>query len=192
MVAHLKRNDSPVLFRRVGHDVREISIHRKQNRVYFLRFCNDESIWRLQRAEHPSDARPHRPRLEALEQLCWRCSGRPGTARPSDDGLKFSQFPRIVQARGNLVAGEIGKFSQNVCGSFARGQVPQDESGRYPGPLNPRLSAKDLRVAHDVLFPLHGHTTILSPFPNNGKSQASRVCRERGGCTSIYRFAVDC
>ena len=44
---------------------------------------------------------------------------RAGTARPSDNGLKFSQFTRIVQARGNLLAGEVGKLSQNVRGSFA-------------------------------------------------------------------------
>jgi hypothetical protein len=90
---------------------------------------------------------------------------------PSDDGLKLSQFARIVQACGNLLACEIGKLSQNLRGSFASGQVTQHEAHGNACSRNPRFSTENFRVAHDVLFPLHGHAPILSPFPGNRKSQ---------------------
>ena len=90
---------------------------------------------------------------------------------PSDDGLKLSQFARIVQACGNLLACEIGKLSQNLRGSFASGQVTQHEAHGNACSRNPRFSTENFRVAHDVLFPWHGHAPILSPFPGNRKSQ---------------------
>src|SRR5258708_10488696 len=44
-------------------------------------------------------------------------------AGPSDDGLKFGHFTCIVEARSNLLAGEIGELNQKSRGSFARAQV---------------------------------------------------------------------
>src|SRR5260370_33957026 len=102
-----------------------------------------------------------------FKRLCWRYHGRPGTARPSDNGLKVSQFTRIVQARGNLLASQIGEVSQNLRRSLACGQVTQYEADGNPCSLDPRFSPGDFWVAHDVLFPLHGHAPILSPFPCN-------------------------
>src|SRR5260370_40622550 len=93
-------------------------------------------------------------------------------AGPSDDGLKFGQFTRIVEARGNLLAGEIGKLSQNVRASFARGEVTKHQADGNTGSLDARFSTEDFRVAHDVLFPWHQHAPILSPFPCNGKRRA--------------------
>ena len=60
----------------------------------------------------------------------WRDTGRPRTARPSDDGLKFSQFAGIVQTCGDLIAGEIREFRDNVFSCLASGQVSEHKAYR--------------------------------------------------------------
>src|SRR5713226_7885622 len=92
-------------------------------------------------------------------------------ARPSDDSLKFSQLAGIVQARCDLLAREIRKLSDNVLGGFASRQVPQHNADGNPCPLQPRLAAKDFRVAYDVVFPCHRHGLILARFHGKGKSR---------------------
>src|SRR5260370_1674417 len=86
-------------------------------------------------------------------------------AGPSDDGLKFGQFTCIVEARSNLLAGEIGKLSQNVRASFARGQVTQHQAYGNTGSLGARFSTRDSRTAHHVRRPVHPPAPILPPFP---------------------------
>src|SRR5260370_41280774 len=111
-------------------------------------------------------------------------------AGPSDDGLKFGQFTCIVEARSNLLAGEIGKLSQNVRGSFARGQVTQHQADGNTGSLDARFSTEDFRVAHDVLFPWHRHAPILSPFPGNGKRRAVGEALNRGAARFRVSFYI--
>lgn len=49
-----------------------------------------------------------------------RCSGRPETARPSDNRFKFSEFTCVIQARRDLLPTEVVKFRNNVRGRLAR------------------------------------------------------------------------
>src|SRR5208283_3160282 len=112
----------------------------------------------------PGGGKHGRPQLEVFEWLCWKCSDRPGTARPSDDSLKFRQLARIIEASGNLLARKVRKLRQNVRGSLARRQVTQHQPDGNARPLNPRLASQDFGVADDVLLPFHAHTPILTPF----------------------------
>jgi len=72
----------------------------------------------------------HNSLLVSFGQWSSRHTGRPRTAGPSEDGLKFGQFARTVQACGDLVAREIEKFRNNVFSAFAGGQVAEHKADR--------------------------------------------------------------
>ena len=102
-----------------------------------------------------------------------RRGGQPGTAGPSDDGLKFGQFASIVQTCGDLVACEIGKFRDNVFSGFASGQVPEHKSYRNTCSLEAWFATQNLWVACDVVFPANWHGLILTRSYSKGKAGKS-------------------
>src|SRR6267143_1386994 len=58
----------------------------------------------------------------------------------------------------------------DVRGSLARRQMTQHQPDGNACSLDPWLPAEDFPVAHDVLFPWHGHAPILPPFPATAKA----------------------
>src|SRR5437588_6217157 len=82
----------------------------------------------IPQVKHPSTAEPHDTLLVSFGRWSSGHSDRPRTSGPSDDGLKFGQFARIIQACGDLVACEIGKFRDNVFSCFASCQVPEHKA----------------------------------------------------------------
>src|ERR1700746_1064947 len=78
--------------------------------------------------KHPSTAEPHDSLPVSFGRWSSGHCDRPRTSRPSDDSLKFGQFARIIQACGDLVAREIGKFRDNVFSCFASCQVPEHKA----------------------------------------------------------------
>jgi hypothetical protein len=80
-------------------------------------------------------------------------NGRPKTARPSNDSLKLGKFAGVVQARSDLIARQVWKFSNDFIGGFASGQVPEHETNGNTCPLQTWFATKDLWIACDVVFP---------------------------------------
>src|SRR5579863_2693696 len=111
-------------------------------------------------------------------------------AGPSDDGLLFSKFARVVEARGNLLPGEVGEFSDDILCSLARGQMPQNKTDGDTSSLYARLAAQDFRVAHYVLLPCDEHMPILR-FAGSCSQSRSRMLNGRSGGNARPR-ATNC
>src|SRR6266480_612815 len=106
----------------------------------------------IPQVKHPSTAEPHDSLLVSFGRWSSGHSDRPRTSGPSDDGLKFGQFARIIQACGDLVACEIGKFRDNVFSWFA---------------------TQNFGVARNVVFPADWHGLILAGSHSKGKAGKS-------------------
>src|SRR5947208_16889869 len=124
----------------------------------------------IPQVKHPSTAEPHDSLLVSFGRWSSRHSGRPRTAGPSDDGLKFGQFARIVQACGDLVAREIGKFRDNVFSGFASGQVAEHKAYRETCSLQAWFATQNFGVARNVVFPADWHGLILTRSYSKGKA----------------------
>src|SRR5215469_15483072 len=113
-------------------------------------------------ARRPSSGKLRAELLVTFERWYSRRNGRPKTARPSDDSLKFSKFAGIVQARSDLIARQIRKFSNNDIGGFSIRQVPEHKANRNPCSLQTWFATKDLWIAYDMVFPFNWHKPIVT------------------------------
>src|SRR6266576_4762981 len=127
----------------------------------------------IPQVKHPSTAEPHDSLLVSFGRWSSGHSDRPRTSGPSDDGLKFGQFARIIQACGDLVACEIGKFRDNVFSCFASCQVPEHKANWNTRSLYPWFATQNFGVARNVVFPADWHGLILAGSHSKGKAGKS-------------------
>src|SRR5262245_15215179 len=104
-------------------------------------------------AKHLSNGKPRWLLLLIFEQRSWTRSGRPETARPSNDSLKFSKVASIVEACSDLIAREVGKFSTDVVDALASRQTPEHKANRDTCALQTWFATQGPGIAYDVVLP---------------------------------------
>jgi len=76
-------------------------------------------------------------------------------ANSSRSSFKFRKFPGEIQARRHLGRRDAGEITLDSGGITTRSQITQNQGCGNPGALNARFAMEDLRIALDVVAPIH-------------------------------------
>jgi len=101
-------------------------------------------------------------RVQGVNDRSGNANGRRRASTPSGWYFELRQITSVIEACGDLLARQTRILFHDLVDGLTCGEMTQNKAHRYPGPLDPRLSSKNVGRAHDMFFPVYRHVYARS------------------------------